>query len=283
MGILSRVALAIWATLWLTVAPAFAAHIFVSQFGSDTTGNGSPNAPFKTLQRAVNAAQDNDVIQLEMGGNYGPATITNKTLTIMSTEGGGIFEPGMTAITYNGAAGDILTLIGLTIDQGGSPFNGIVFNLGLKLIMMDMLIQNGSGGAYGVLFQPTTNAELHIRDSTVAEFGATGAGAGIRVVPRNGADVIGSIRNCTLLNNLVALFVLAGLNSFNDMVMNPSYIGGGGTAVTSSGAGSTVRIKESIIANNVVGLNRPNSGKIVSLGGNSVYANSTFSSVIPQQ
>jgi hypothetical protein len=126
-----------------------------------------------------------------------------------------------------------------------------------------------------------------VADSTFSEVGDTGVGGAIRVAPRSGADVIASIRNCSILNALTALFVLAAINSPTDVMMNPSYIGGSGNAVTASGAGAVVRIKGSLIANNTgTALNRVNGGRIVSLGGNSIVGNAvkgSFSSTQPQE
>jgi len=261
---------AVLAIILFAADPASAAHLFVSHFGSDTTGNGSPSAPFRTLQAAVDAANDGDVIQLEQGGNFGQVTIDNKSLTIMSTNRGGVFSPSGPAIVFNGDADDVLTLIGLTIAMGYSPFNAIVFNAGLKLVMLDMLIQQGGG--YGLLFRPTTLAELIIRQAIISEFG----GAGIWIKPRNGADVIGAIINATILNSLVGLSILAAAGSSIDLAMDPSYIGGGTDGVVASGAGARVRIKDSVIANNSGrGLKHPDNGQIISLGGNSVVANGT--------
>ena len=257
----------------LAADPASAAHLFVSQFGNDA-GDGSWSSPFRTLQAAADAASDGDVIQLEMGGDYGPVKINNKSLTIMSTTRGGIYSPGKSAIVFAGGANDVLTLIGLTIAMGYSPFNAIVFNAGLKLIMLDMLIQQGTGGASGLFFRPNTNSELNMRDTMINEFGTSGMGAGIRVAPRNGADVIGAIINTTILNSLIGLSVLAAAGSSVDLAVDPSYIGGGVDGVVSSGGKARVRIKDSVIANNSGrGLKHSNNGKIISLGGNSVVAN----------
>jgi len=259
----------------LACGQASAAHLFVSPFGNDGTGTGSANAPFLTLQGAVNDAQSGDVIQLEMGGNYGGAVINNKTLTILSTEGGGVIEPGVGGIVFNGAGGnDILTIRGLTIDQAGSANNGIVFNSGRKLNVFDSFIQNGSGAASGIFFQPNDAvSELNVRNTVISEFGTSGVGAGIRIAPRAGGDVDVAIEDVAAYNSRTGISSTAGAGSFIDALYKNLLASGGGIGVSSAGAGSTVRLADSTIANNATGLSHPGTAKLISVGGNAVRQN----------
>jgi hypothetical protein len=262
------------ALAWLAPAPAGGAHLFVSHFGNDTTGTGTPFAPFATLQRAVDLANSGDVIQLELGGNYGAATIDNKSLTIVSNHGGGIFEPGGPALTFNSGSGnDTLTLRGLTIDQAGSANNGIMFNSGRKLNVLDTTIQNGSGGSSGIFFRPNTNAELNLRNTTINEFGTAGGGSAIRIEPRNGADVISAMYASLLSNSRTGIRSVAGAGSNVNVLVRDMDIVGGATGISSSGPGSVVRVRDSAISNNQFGLTSQNGGQILTGGFNSVVAN----------
>jgi hypothetical protein len=274
-------------TLSLGCGAASADHLFVSPFGNDG-GTGTAFQPFLTLQGAVNAADAGDVIQLEMGGNYGGAIINDKTLTIMSTAGGGVIEPGAAGIVFNGVGNnDILTIVGLTIDQAGSGNNGITFNSGRKLNVFDSLIQNGTGGASGVFYQPDDAfSELNIRNSTFSGFGTVGSSAGIRIAPRAGGDVDVLIEDVLAINNRFAALTSAGSGSVIDALYDEFLASGGGTGVQSSGTGSTVRLRNSVISNNATGLSHPGTAKLISLGGNSVRANTangTFTATEPPE
>ena len=108
---------------WPAQVYAMATIQHVEERGSDASGDGSLNNPFRTLAKAVSVAQSGDIIQLGKG-EFGPAVITNKSLTIISAESGSIVDPGSTAITFNGGANRELTLRGLTIDQGGTANSG---------------------------------------------------------------------------------------------------------------------------------------------------------------
>lgn len=261
--------------LLLACTQASAGHLFVSPLGNDG-GNGTAFAPFLTLQGAVAGAQSGDVIQLEMGGNYGGAVINDKTLTIISTQDGGVMEPGVAGIIFNGVGNnDVLTVQGLRIDQAGSANNGIIFNSGRKLNVIDTVIQNGSGGSSGIFFQPNDAfAEINILDSIIAEFGTTGSSAGIRISPRSGGDVDALLEDVTAINNRVGVSVTAGTNSVVDVFLDDVDLSGGGTGILSTGAGSTVRVANSVITNNtVLGLSHPGTAKLISVGGNVVRAN----------
>jgi hypothetical protein len=259
---------------WLAPVPAGAAQLFVSQFGNDS-GNGTAFQPLLTLQAAINAANDGDVIQLEMGGNYGPGVINNKTLSIISFDGGGIFEPGGTALTFNSGNGsDTLTLRGLMIDQGGSNNHGIVFNSGRKLDISNTTIQNGRGPRVAVFHRPNSNSEVNIRNTTINEFGTSGIGGAVRIEPRNGADVKGTFSNNTFNNSSTGIASTAGSGGTVDLFVIDNVIAGGGTGISSSGVDSRVRIRNSTITGNSAGLQSQSSGQILTGGFNTVVNNS---------
>jgi hypothetical protein len=262
------------ALAWLAPAPAGGAHLFVSHFGNDRTGTGTPFAPFATLQKAVDAATDGDTIQLELGGNYGPALINNKSLTIVSFHGGGIFEPGGTALTFNGGPNNELTLRGLTIDQAGSANTGIMFNSGRKLNVYDNVIQNGTGAASGIFFRPNSNSEINLLNNVINGFGTAGAGSGIRIEPRNGADVVGAMYKSLLSNNRTGIRSVAGAGSVS-LTSSGGNITGGGTGILSSGPGSQIVVNDSTITNNSIGVQSQNSGQIRTRGNNTLFGNAS--------
>jgi hypothetical protein len=253
------------AVFLLTAPPAWSEHLFVSQFGNDA-GDGSAFQPFRTLQGAINAANGGDTIQLEMGGDYGPGAIDNKSLTIISRQGGGIFNPDGPGLLITGTGGDdTITVDGLVIDQGGSANNGIQFNSGHKLNVVNTTIRNGSGGASGIFFQPNGNAELNVTNSIISNFGTNGSGSGIRIQPRQGADVTSVLNGVTLQNNRSGLLVSAGDGSDVGVVLEGSTVSGN-SVVGVRGTGSRVQIFSggSTIVNNARGVQSNNGAQVLS-------------------
>ncbi len=272
------------AASWLVTSPAAAEHLFVSPFGNDDTGNGTPSAPLETLQGAIDfAGPGSAFIQLEMGGNYGPGVVgPGQNLTIFSTQGGGVFDPDGPGILVNGDGSTIVTLDGVTI--GGATI-GVQFNSGHKLNVRNTTIQDISGGGSGILFRPNINAELNVGNTVITNTGDTGDASGIRIDPRAGADVTGVLDNVTLQNNRAGLVLDAGSGVFLDIAVADSTISGNSIGLQARGAGSELRVRETIVIGNGTGLHRPNGGKIESLEGNSVTGNTTdgsANSTVPQ-
>jgi hypothetical protein len=277
-------ALCVLAFAWLAPAPAEGAIIFVSGLGNDTTGDGSQSNPFKTLQKAADEANSDDTIIVGAPGTVGPVVINNKTLSIIAVTGAGIFSPGTHAITFNGGANRELTLRGLTIDQGGDPFSGILFNSGRKMNVFDTTIQNGSGNWGGITFRSNTASELNVRNNTINGFGTSGAGSGINIAPRNGADVTGTVSDSTLSNNRSGVRVFSGTGVTANLIISNNIITGGGTGISASGVGSQIVVDQSTITHNALGVQAQDSAQIRTRVNNTMFGNAidgTFTGTQP--
>jgi hypothetical protein len=273
MGRIASIAGALFAlaAAWPAQVSAMATIQHVEARGSDASGDGSLNNPFRTLAKAVSAAQSGDIIQLGKG-EFGPAVITNKSLTIISAESGSIVDPGSTAITFNGGANRELTLRGLTIDQGGTANSGIRFNSGRKLLASDLDIRNGTGGAFGVDFRPTDSSEIILQNIKINGFGTSGAGSGINIAPRS-ANVTGTLVDGILSNNRTGVRVFSGNGSTANVVIDGYNITGGTTGISASGPGSQIVINESVITHNALGVEAQNSAQIRTRVNNTNFGN----------
>ena len=149
---------------------------YVSKQGSDITGNGSANAPFLTIQKAIDEAQ------LLVGGpstvdviNVGPGLyVENLLMTrgFMTIQGNNeTFRPagtttiqGQIVITLGGAD-DLFTK---TVNITGLSLNGSILDNSTcqhSVGLATLNIQNTTGAAPAVLFQPSagmTDARLYV-------------------------------------------------------------------------------------------------------------------------
>ena len=91
------------------VQDASAATYYVSPTGNDTTGNGSLNNPWKTIQRAANAAVAGDTILIRAGTYRETVTPANN---------------GVTFQNYNGEA---VTVSGADLVAGWSLHTGSIY------------------------------------------------------------------------------------------------------------------------------------------------------------
>lgn len=263
----------------LHASPAHAAAvILVGIFGVDNATCG-PVQPCRTLQHAVNRAAPGDIIFLGNSVDYGPVTIA-KTIHIQGTSGAGIFSPSNApCLTINGGVNDEITVDTLICDQAGAASDGILFNSGRALHVSNVDFRGGGDSACGVRFRPTGDATLGFFDVILSTWGR-----GVCLAPRSGADVSGVIANARLQDSQYGIVSTVGAGSVISVICVHCGISGGGTGISSSGAASTVRIRSSRISGNALGLSHPNSGNIVSHGGNAVTGNAdngTVTSTVP--
>jgi hypothetical protein len=269
----------------LASTPATAANvIFVSATnGNDSACQGDGSSPCRTLGYALSLAGSGDIVQLETGGNYGPATVT-QSVTIFSPHGAAIFGFGP-CLTINAGSSDVVTLDGIVcipapfpsertagaMVDTGAP-SGIIFNSGEKLRIRNSRIHGAGGGNCGVLFQPNSKAELHIEHSVISENGFTGNGGGVCVLPTGNAVVTGVIDDLTAQNDRTALRA-AGSNL--DLLVQNSTFSNNLLGIRVIGSSSTIRISNSVVFKNTTGINSLSGGQLVSFGGNVLAGNTT--------
>ena len=136
--------------LCLTLLPAAAyadggTAVYVSSAGDDTAGNGSQSAPYATLAKAVEEAEDGATIyvmsDLTMtdcarfysksltitSGEGGPYTVTrDNSFTTQSDHARSWYNPAMVEVQTTGGVGAGLTLTNIIFDDAGKK-EGTVF------------------------------------------------------------------------------------------------------------------------------------------------------------
>src|SRR4030081_3340235 len=148
-------------TLGFVSSPALAlsSRTFVSGAGTDT-GTCPLATPCRTFAYALTqTAPSGEIIVLSSAG-YGPVTIGQAVSIINTSNFAGVtVASGANGITISAGANDSVTLRGLTIDGGGTGSDGIVFNTGGKLPIVQCNVMNFVGSfpaGSGILIQPTS-------------------------------------------------------------------------------------------------------------------------------
>ena len=270
----------------LIATAAIAGTFIVTPDGADGAGCGTPAAPCKTVQGAVNQADVGGTILLSQPGNYGAATI-NKSLNIRGVQGAGIFSPGARpCINWNGTVNSVLTIEELACDMDGAASDGLVFNSGHKLRLDNVVIRGATGTSCGVRVKPSSgNDELIINNSTFSENGTTGTndGGGICLLPTGTAHVSTILRNSMLENDRHGLVSAPAGSATSSLLIDGSDFSNNAGGIFSVGPNSTACIRNSTISGNTFqGLG--GGGGLLNGGGNTVWnniTNGTFSGNCP--
>src|SRR5258708_25134143 len=131
----------------LQLEPAYgqAMRTYVSGTGKDGTACTLAN-PCRTLQAALKLTNPGGEIQSLDSADYGYVTI-NQAVTLLGAHGAtGVLAANVSGVTINAGANDVVTLKGLEIDGSGSGVNGIQFNSGAALNVLDSVIRGFSAG-----------------------------------------------------------------------------------------------------------------------------------------
>src|SRR5579872_3945308 len=145
------------AALWFCQSPAQAlvSRAWVSGHGADAAGCGSPAAPCRSFQYVHDhiIAAGGEIDVLDPAG-YGAISIT-KALSIVNDGVGtaGVQAASGTAIAINAGSSDSVSLRGLNIDGLGTAANGVAFNSGGGLNIVNCVIRHFQEG---VVIQPLT-------------------------------------------------------------------------------------------------------------------------------
>jgi hypothetical protein len=132
------------AALTASAAQAGVPRAWVSGHGTDASGCGAPTDPCRSLQyvhdNIINAGGEVDILD---PAGYGTITIS-KAISIVNDGVGtaGIQAVSGNAVTINAGASDAVTLRGLNIDGLGTGQNGIVFNSGANLTVVNCIIRH---------------------------------------------------------------------------------------------------------------------------------------------
>ena len=270
-----------------TIAHAQATRTWVSGVGDDVNPC-SRTAPCKTFAGAISkTAACGEISALDPAG-FGAVTIT-KGITINGTGTlAGILSALVTGVIVNAGVNDTVILRDISINGACSGLNGIRYLAG-KVLMVDHCWIYGFRGnpGRGIDVAMSTAGKLKVIDSviennledgvhivmTAGQLTATIDRTRIMNCDQDGIDTTGNVRgafsNCLITHNTTTGIKASATNSLlnvDDTQISFSSVG------LQSIAGSSIRVSDSIIAQNATGLS-PNGGTIDSFQGNSLIGN----------
>jgi hypothetical protein len=269
----------------LSAAPTQAGpnRTWVSGMGTDS-GACTRAAPCRTFAFALTqTAAGGEIYVLDPAG-YGTVAVT-KAVSIVNDGVGvaAIVASSGNAITINAGANDSVHLRGLTI-EGGSGSYGILFNNGGNLAIENCVIRNF---ADGIIITPSGSSSFSVSNTI-----ASNNDFGIDI--RSNGVVKGVLSNVTTNNNKSAgVFIDASISKLNLTIADSVSSNNKSGIWLFSGSGATVMVRNSIAANNFIGVNsfagslylarsnvtgndtgvQPSGGAIFSYGDNDINGN----------
>jgi hypothetical protein len=209
-----------------------------------------------------------------------------------------------------GAASDLFTLEGLHLDGGG-----ITFASGARLHVLRCVIANVfiNGVINGIFFEPNGPSRLVVTDTVVINNGSGSTGAGILIKPQPGGSALVDLSRVSVQGNVFGIAAdgttsSTGINmtvtdststaNSQDGILAASSAGGAPIGITvrnsvstnnsigvrSIGNGVTIRLDNSGVIGNAIGLVSTSGGALLSAGNNLIEANGSngaFSGAVP--
>lgn len=251
-------ALAVAAPTAAQTAPSVA----VSARGANSAACGSIASPCRTLQYAHNLVDPGGKIDILDSAEYGPLAISKAVSVIYTGKGVALVTPsaaGKNAILVNAPGSDNVSLRGLTIDGAGTGMNGVLFNAGARLDIVDCDVRNFTN--FGVHI-----AAAHGNFSIVRTSISNNTVYGVRAFA-NGTTVKGDADELRLYGNGAGGMLLetAGGGSVEATVVNSvgtGHRGASGAAFRTNGLNARLTLRESIAMDNAAGVSATNGGLV---------------------
>ena len=243
-------------TLVSAPAQATATRVWVSGKGSDTNPC-TLALPCRTFAYALTQTSPGGEIDVLDPAGYGAVTITQAVSIIND----GVGEVGLqaaaggAAITINAGPNDVIHLRGLTLEGGGTALNGIVFNAGGILEVLNSTVRHFTNNGFNIT--PGNSSGFLISNTFVSANG----NFGIRIAPSGAAVVNGVIHKVTASDNYNDGIRINGASSTGrasvtivDSVISKN--GGNGiyAGSSSSGAAPSVTLRNSVVSYNAYGV-----------------------------
>ncbi|MDQ6653643.1 MAG: right-handed parallel beta-helix repeat-containing protein [Acidobacteriota bacterium] len=278
-------AIAIFTFAFASMAQAQATRTWVSGVGDDANPC-SRTAPCKTFAGAISKTATGGIIDALDPGGFGAITIT-KSITLDSCCIAGILVSGTNAVNVNGA-GIVVNLRHLDIEGVGLGVNGVSITNAASVVIEDCVIFGFT--TRGISDTRTVSGSLSVRNTIIKQNGSSGA----VVFPGGGAVVKAVFDNCSFVGNGAAGLVAepnSDVTVFRSVANGNTDAGffaqGNATAninlesciSSHNGKGinadqnAVVRVSDTQITNNGIGLNPTAGGQISSYGNNNVTAN----------
>jgi hypothetical protein len=277
---------AVFAFAIASLAHAQSSRTWVSTVGDDANPC-SRTAPCKTFAMAVAKAASNGEVNALDAGTYGIVNIT-KSMTINGV--GTMTAIGNSAangVIVTAAATDVIILRNIAINGGDNGINGIKV-VGARIVQVDHCWIYGQE-THGINVDATDSVSLKVNDTVIENCAGDGihirttAGTAVLSVDNVriqdcGSDgiqavdnVVAAIRNSILTQNASTGIQTSGIN--NQLNLDHVFVSSSNVGLQAS-AGSTLRVSDSVIAQNATGLSA-NGGTIDSFQGNSLMGNIT--------
>ena len=283
-----------------STANAQATRTWISGVGDDVNPC-SRTAPCKTFAGAISKTAAGGEIDCLDPGGFGAVTIT-KAMTLdcgggMSGQAGGILSSGTTGVIVNAGAADRIVIRNLTISGAGTGVHGIRFIAGGSLTVEHVTISNvGASVGSGIDFRPAANgSKLFMRDVEVQNnllvgitisptlgivatallenVSSTGNGSNGLLVTEGGLVTVSNSRFAG--NGSKGVFAKSSSTVAEVNLDNVVCAHNAGQGVVTQGAGATVRLSNSGIYGNGIGLQSVAGGAIVSFMNNRNIGNAT--------
>jgi len=263
----------------LDATPAHArARVFVASYGNDANPC-TFGSPCKTFQHAHDVVDASGEVTAIDSAGFGPINIT-KAVTITSPPGveAGIVPnpPTADAIDISAGSSDVIELRGLTANGAGVGNNGIAFNSGNSLIIVDCVFRNFTHD--GIFFSPSSSltSTLRISDTLLDN----NADAGIYLVPTSSATVAAAFERVEASNNHNGMVIqgsavsapMLNVTIVDSVAANNANVGMSSITATGS-APVTVMVLRSVAANNGLGIAAQGTNATLLVGQSAVTGN----------
>ena len=226
--------------LSLTSAQAQATRTWVSGVGDDANPC-SRTAPCKTFAGAISKTAAGVEINVLDPGGFGALTITKAINVVADGDLGGVLASLTNGIIINAGVNDAVLLRGLTINGAGNGLDGIKV-LSAKTVAIEQSVVMGFTTGINVAPSSATVRVL-VSNTTVHN-----NGAGVLVKPTGTGNPLVALDHVNVANN-------------------------SGTGVVADGANAKIRMNNSVIVGNGLGLSVANNGSLLSFGTNALCCN----------
>jgi hypothetical protein len=277
----------------LSPLEAQATRTWVSGVGDDANPC-SRTAPCKTFAGAISKTATAGEINVLDPGGFGGVTIT-KSITISSESfEAGVLVSGTNAIVVNAPSTATIVLRGLDIEGLGTGINGINFLAGGVLHVENCTINNFANT--GINFAPSTVAQLYLKNVIVRGTNSPTTLAGIRFAPTGAGSATSSLEDVRILrmtnglvletaSKVVARNVISSKNGLHgyfakvgtelNLDRSESSNNGGSGIRANGGATTIVRVANTVVTGNALGIDPAGGALIKSYGNNQVSGNTT--------
>ena len=264
-------------------ASAQATRTWVSGVGNDADPC-SRTAPCRTFAGAIiKTAPGGEINCLDPGG-YGGVTI-NKSLSIVCdyTEGGSLVAgAGVNGITINAAATDSVFLSGIDFHGAITATNGIRYLVAASVHVQNSIIRrfNASNGL-GINFAPSGNSQMTVVNTSIANNGSGATGGGILVRPTGTGSARLTLQEVRLQNNAneaLRIDTTGSTGSGATVMIERSQFLGSTNGITAATPAATppvqVMLTDSLIAlNGGSGINATGAGTVMRVGNTTITGN----------